>query len=350
MKSGKVSSSGDMLRFILISFLGWRVLLELIARFTPQYLTKQTMFLGPIPWANFDGVHYLSIAERGYVQYEQAFFPLYPVLIRFIGRLFHQDFVLAAMLISHLSFIGSLIFLWKLIPLIPSLPKDKIPSIQKWTIVFTLAFPTSYYFASVYTESLFLFLILPSFYFFQKKRYVFYGIGASITSGVRLVGSFLLVPVGLFAYMTYLWKQYGDPLLFMHVQPAFGANRSGSELVILPQVLWRYLKIFIKVPARQYDWWIALFELFCFILSLLLLWIAWRRKYPRAWVYFSLASIIVPTLTGTLSSMPRYVLVAFPLYIVLAQMPKALKIGIFIVSVYLLIIGTLLFTHGYWIA
>src|SRR3989338_7634876 len=101
MKSGKVSSSGDMLRFILISFLGWRVLLELIARFTPQYLTKQTMFLGPIPWANFDGVHYLSIAERGYVQYEQAFFPLYPVLVRSIARTLHITYITAGEFISN---------------------------------------------------------------------------------------------------------------------------------------------------------------------------------------------------------------------------------------------------------
>ena len=215
-----------MFSFILISFLGWRVFIEIIAQLNVPFLAQQTTFLGPIPWANFDGVHYLSIAERGYAQYEQAFFPLYPIIIGFVARLFHNDFVLAGMLISHVSFIASLIFLWKLIPLIPSVPKDKILTVQKGAILFTLAFPTSYYFASIYTESLFMLLILSSFYFLYKKNYVVYAIGAAVASGVRLVGSFLLVPVGLFAYMLYLWRQYGDPLLFMHGQPAFGANRS----------------------------------------------------------------------------------------------------------------------------
>ncbi|MCR4263093.1 MAG: hypothetical protein NUV98_00035, partial [Candidatus Roizmanbacteria bacterium] len=76
----------------------------------------------------------------------------------------------------------------------------------------------------------------------------------------------------------------------------------------------------------------------------------WRKNYPRPWIYFSLASIVLPTLTGTLSSMPRYVLVAFPVFMVLSQLPKTLKIGVFVVSLILLIICTLLFTHGYWIA
>ena len=138
-----------MFSFILISFLGWRVFIEIIAQLNVPFLAQQTTFLGPIPWANFDGVHYLSIAERGYAQYEQAFFPLYPIIIGFVARLFHNDFVLAGMLISHVSFIASLIFLWKLIPLIPSVPKDKILTVQKGAILFTLAFPTSYYFASI---------------------------------------------------------------------------------------------------------------------------------------------------------------------------------------------------------
>ena len=41
--------------------------------------------------ANFDGIYYISIARHGYSQYEQAFFPLYPMLIKFLTPLFLQD-------------------------------------------------------------------------------------------------------------------------------------------------------------------------------------------------------------------------------------------------------------------
>ncbi|MCX6732101.1 MAG: hypothetical protein NTV98_01000 [Candidatus Roizmanbacteria bacterium] len=35
-------------------------------------------------FASFDGVHYLLIARQGYSQWEQAFFPLYPLFIRIL--------------------------------------------------------------------------------------------------------------------------------------------------------------------------------------------------------------------------------------------------------------------------
>lgn len=354
MKSLYQSSNREMIRFILVSFLGWRIFIEIIARVQVPFLPIQQTFFGPVPWANFDGVHYIGIAERGYVQYEQAFFPLYSVLIRAISRLFSIDFAISGMIISNVAFLGSLFVLWKLVSYIPSLPKKSVRDIQQWTILFILAFPTSYYFASVYTESLSFFLILISFYFLQTKRFVFYGISAAVASGVRLVGSFLLVPVGLVGYMAYLWKQHGDPLLFMHVQPAFGANRSGDELIILPEVYYRYSAIFFRALMRWDPWAyvqaIALLEFVMFNAVLILLWVAWKRKYPAFWVYFSAASLILPTLTGTLSSMPRYVLVAFPLFIVLAQLPITWRRYAFAVCIVLLIMCTYLFTHGYWIA
>ena len=39
-------------------------------------------------WANFDGEHYLSIANIGYKGLEQAFFPIYPILINFFSKAF----------------------------------------------------------------------------------------------------------------------------------------------------------------------------------------------------------------------------------------------------------------------
>jgi len=36
-------------------------------------------------WANFDGAHYINIARDGYHQFDQAFFPLYPLMIRALG-------------------------------------------------------------------------------------------------------------------------------------------------------------------------------------------------------------------------------------------------------------------------
>ncbi|HKZ34423.1 MAG TPA: hypothetical protein VJ179_00950, partial [Patescibacteria group bacterium] len=90
------------LKFVVLSFLVWRASLFLIAWLASSFLPLRDGFLGcgtvhyrlnPIlcSQANFDGVPYLMIAERGYGAYQQAFFPLYPLLVRNLSFIFDGD-------------------------------------------------------------------------------------------------------------------------------------------------------------------------------------------------------------------------------------------------------------------
>ena len=328
--------------FIILMFVIWRVSLEFWRWVGERYLIAREGFLGQVVWANFDGVHYLSIAEKGYFQFEQAFFPFYPLLIKWTAALLGNNYLLAGLLISHVSFLVALILLSYI------LRKHKFSEgVIFWTILFLLLFPTAFYFVSVYTESMFFLLILLSFYALTINNKWLYIVSSSLASATRLVGVFLLVPVGLLAYMWYLRRSTGDPLFFVHAQPAFGANRSGGEIVLLPQVLWRYLKIFTSVSVYNYDLWIAVLELTSLLLVVFLLWIAWRRNVPKSWVLFSVFSVLVPTMSGTLSSMPRYILTAFPIYIALALYKKLPKILIASVFYTLQSVLVILFTRGY---
>jgi len=143
------------------------------------------------PWANFDGVRYLSIAGRGYIS-EAAFFPLYPILIRFFSGIFGTGatfgFIqfISGLLISNIFFLLSLIIFYKLIRL------DFSKKIAKKTILKLLIFPTSFFFASIYSESLFLFLTLLSFYFARKGKWISASISAFFLSVTRLVGVLIL--------------------------------------------------------------------------------------------------------------------------------------------------------------
>lgn len=335
--------------FIVSAFAVWKMQLAVIARLAQIYVPARTGFLGPTPWSNFDGVHYLSIAERGYVQFEQAFFPLYPLLIGYLARTLNIAYVTAGEFISNICFLLVLGIFWKILMTLFNKRKDRF-TLAAWSLMFMLFFPTSFYFAGVYTESIFMAFVLVAIYSLLKKRFVLYGISAALASGTRLIGAFFLVPIGLFAYMGYLYKSNGDPLLFIHAQPAFGANRTGGDIVILPQVFWRYAKIFYTVPPNHYDYWIALLEVVMLFYAFGMLWYAWKKDLPRRWIYFSLAAVIVPTLTGTLSSVPRYILVAIPMYIAFALLPKRLRVVLFIVNYALFILLTVLFTRGYWVA
>src|SRR3990167_1225203 len=67
-------------------------------------------------WGGFDGIHYLTIAESGYIaDYTQAFFPMYPQLIRWFYLNFHLNSLIAGLVVSHLSLLIAIPLLWKLL-------------------------------------------------------------------------------------------------------------------------------------------------------------------------------------------------------------------------------------------
>ena len=325
----------------------------------------------PIWWslANFDGVHYIGIATKGYfAQFTQAFFPLYPTLIGWVNQVFNNP-IFSGYLISHVSFGVFLYLLYKLIRL------DHPSHVVAHTIIFYLLFPTSFFFAALYTESFFMAVIIGAFFAARKKRWLLAGILGAVASATRLVGILLLPALlielwqqqklkksffpalkislsalGLLGYMHYLAKNFSDALYFIHAQPVFGAQRSADKLILLYQVFWRYTKMIFTVEPKSLLYYTVSQE---FILSLafLFLMIISYKKTRLSYAVFATLAYIVPTLTGTLSSMPRYVLVMFPAFIVLGQIRnKALRVTLYALSAALLAINLSLFTGGYWVS
>ena len=359
---------------IILFFLIWRISLFLIAAVSPSVIPQfgdrfpywqERLVASGFPhfiWSfgNFDGVHYLGIAKDAYAyQFTQAFFPLYPILIK-LGSIFtFGNLLISALLISNVAFLFGLIIFNKLI----SQVYDQ--KIAFWSSVFLLTFPTSFFFGSVYTEGLFFLMIISSFYLIEKNKILAASIIGSFASATRLIGLFLtpaflvsqpkrnilpplLVPLGFLAYVIYLQLEFNNPLYFLTSQSIFGQERSTTEIVLLPQVFWRYFKILVTTNGLPF--FNAASELFSTIFALLMLLVGYK-KVKASWLVFSFLAIIIPTLTGTLASMPRYILIAFPIYISLALvLSQPLKIIFVAVSTILLVITTMLFAQGYWVA
>jgi hypothetical protein len=370
------------MKYILPIYLIWRSVLFIAADIGAFFLIRQPNFLGREfednfgyilwQWANFDGAHYLWIANYSYRQFENAFFPGYPGLIKVIS-VFLPDSLLVGFLISNFALLISLYYLYKLFLLDYSLQTTLK------AIVLLLCFPAAFFLGAVYSESLFLCLAVTSFYFARKHQFVLASALGIAASSVRLVGVILVpallviwyydlyrhrktktsllnilpitcIPLGLALVMLLNYVFSADPLGFFHVQNAFGANRSGSGLILLPQVLFRYLKIF-STSSLNYNLFIAAQEFLLTIGSLgVLLW--WWKKIRLEYLLFSLCVIIIPTLTGTLSSMPRYILAAFPLCVVCADLCKNNKVffGLLLVLGLFEIINIALFTSGFWVS
>jgi hypothetical protein len=75
---------------------------------------------------------------------------------------------------------------------------------------------------------------------------------------------------------------------------------------------------------------------------------AFKKIKFSYWIYITLA-VLLPTLTGTLSSMPRYALLAFPLLPLVARFNKASRY-IIIAQVLIGAVLLALFIRGYWVA
>ena len=358
----------------IIPYLGFFPFKELLVEYyLPSWLSA---------FANFDGIHYLLIAKQGYSQWEQAFFPVYPLFIHFFSFIIPHPLI-AALVISNGSLLIGLIFFQKL------LKGWGIKTLSP--IMFLLSFPTAFFFGVVYTEGLFFMFFILSLYFLHRKQYWLAGLFAALSSCTRLIGVFLIVPfffhfiaennkilniykfkiknfkfvlfspfLGLISYMVYLYKTTGDPLFFFNSQPIFGAHRS-THFILLPQVYYSYVKILLTA-AHDFQWYLSFFEMGVFslifiILILDLLSILKNISKPTAHTLsllglniFSFINLVLPTLTGTFSSIPRYTLFSFSLFIFLGRIQSnALKILIAILLGIVQIILFGFFIQGYFI-
>lgn len=369
--------------FLLKSYAIWRIALLILLFIALRFIPLQNNFLGggktnylqnPLLWSgvNFDGEHYLAIAREGYKPLTYFFFPVYPLLVRTLGNVFRADFsgmAMTGILISHIAFLLGLIGLWKY------MEKDYTREVIKRTILLILIFPTSFFFVSFYTESLFFAVTIWAFYFAKKEKWLYAALLGGIASATRVIGALvtpaffvkiakekkymkmvylLLIPAGILIYMYYLKITTGDALNFLNTVSIFGSQRS-SHLVILPQVFYRY--VFKILPGLNYGYLPGVFstylEFIAAVLFLILSVVAfWKLKIEES-IYLALG-YLVPTLAGSFSSMTRYVLVLFPGFILMSlyivKLPKLAQFFIVGLSILGLSVGYSLFITGIWVA
>lgn len=379
----------DFLNIVGI-FLLWRLYLLVVSmsaiNFVPMGYSDRFLgggstnyFLAPyvFGWANFDGEHYLSIAIIGYKGLEQAFFPVYPKIIGFLTSSFNDTFftlqlsgVLIGLILSNLFLLLAIIILWDLIK------TDYSKNIAYLTIVLLLVFPTSFYFVSLYNESLFLFLTVSSFYAAKRGNWWVAGILGGVASATRVFGillfpalllqlqsfgsSFkrglwlLLIPTGLLAYMIYLWISVNDPIAFFHLQSTVGEQRA-SGLTLLPRTFFRYLNMLSTVSIYNPIYQTLVLEFVSGIAFLVLpIYGYFKKKMSIAYTFYALTGFFVASAQGSFSSVPRYVLVLFPSFLVLAiiisKQRKVIQYLVILFSSILLCLETMLFLRGYWVA
>jgi Mannosyltransferase (PIG-V) len=333
----------------------------------PFYWQTPDVPLGTLNiWARWDGAWYSSIAADGYTtDASTAFFPLYPLLMRSFGELFGGPLSLGALslwgvLISLAALPFALYFVYRI-------AEDSFgEQTAKRTILLLCFFPTTFFFNAAYTESLFLALSAACLWAVRVRKDLLLGCAlAGFATATRNVGIFLMVPLvyewarggmwrgsygwwgglgclalapsGLLWYAAYLWVRSGDPFLFYSAQGYWSREATDPWTFVTSIFVEAYegLRDLLgpRPPADSLlgdlmgrlndatDIYNLMFLLFALTLLLLGL-----RVLPLSLSAYAFLLVVPAVFFGKpdtpLMGFPRYVLVAFPLFITLAILLK----------------------------
>jgi hypothetical protein len=288
-------------------------------------------------WGAWDSVYYLRLAAEGFAGVEPLmykFSPLYPALIRLIQAV-AQDYVVSAVLVSNACLIASAVLLYRLVR--PRYGED----IAKRAVMFLFVFPGSFYLSAILSESLFLVLLLAAFLSSNAGNMRGAGMSGFLLSLTRVIGvlavfplaweyvrgrrdrgwgfirgalPLLLMPLGLAAYLAYIWLLTGNPLGYFSIQQGYWGTYNSNPIEVL------YRELFDGYFLRSLNSLIA-------ILTLAVVAAAYRRL-GLSYVVLSLLMVLFPLATGNINMIlhaTRYATVAFPAYIALALLIRGGK-------------------------
>ena len=299
-------------------------------------------------WARWDSDFFLRIAQNGYDRTSAAFHPLYPALIAGLGRIFFGHYVLAGVVISLLCCLGSFILLHRL-----AMERLDVEGARR-TVLYLAVFPMALFLQAVYSESLFLLLVLAAFTLAERDRFAAAGLVAGLAILTRVTGLALLPALALLAwrhrerpralagialavpvaavYPLVLWQQVGDPWAFSDAQDRWHRHfsRAGPFGGIWDGLVagWRGAEQFVAGHGTHVTGASPMHAaaenvqaLAFLVLFLALTVVAWRR-FGAPYGLFAAVSLAIPLTYPSsrwpLLSLPRFGLVIFPLFLALA--------------------------------
>lgn len=136
------------------------------------------------PWQRWDGQWFLRIAQGGYYPDDAsaAFLPAYPWLVRAVAPLFLGDMLFAACAVSWACFAGALALLPELLDAEIGVDDARL------AMVLLVTFPTAFFFHAAYTESLFFLMTVVAFVAARRKLWVVAGAAALVATLTRWTG------------------------------------------------------------------------------------------------------------------------------------------------------------------
>jgi hypothetical protein len=362
----------------LAIFLGSRLVMVIAIQFAIRFVPRSSgdgLWNAGIGWFDnllrWDSGWYLSIVQRGYVRsladpdsHAAAFYPLYPLTVKAM-TLIGVNVYFALLIVANLAAVVAALMLFQLVR------EQYDEQTGLLAVGFLGLFPTSLFLSAGYTESMALAFALGCFLLLRRQHLVAAALCAGLALATRSTGIVLLPVVlwevwnihkgkvgkllghglicgllaasGLILYASYLWIAVGDPLRFV-IAESYWHNGMG-----LGERLWRALTLQPLLGTFSEGAWFfvgvgGILVMFC-------------RRIGLTQSMYGFAVLLLPYLTlaggsAGFNSMPRYVLLAFPLYTILATFCRDrlwLTILLIGVSAAGLAVYTARFSQWYWV-
>lgn len=287
---------------------------------------------------SWDGVWYMRIVRNGYptsvrpnVTYfvedaRAAFFPTYPMLVRFMDRILPGSDTLAALFTNFV--LGAVAVF-----LIGLLARELFDvQVAERTMILVAIFPGSFVLSFAYTEALLLCVGAACMWFLLRRQWWLAGIFAAIGTATRpngialiaacAVAAFIairrdrdwsslaapvLAPLGFLGFMAFLGAHTGERGVWFRVQTeawgegtsfGFTAIRRTFEAVTQP----------LTSPTNT-------ITAVSVLTLVLLLWFLRKHPLPAFMVAYVAVVILLMLLPETVTARPRFVFTAFPLFI-----------------------------------
>jgi Mannosyltransferase (PIG-V) len=345
----------------------------------PSTITWSTLFTH---WLGWDGSLYAAIARIGYTQlWTAGLSPLLPLLEHVVWSVTGLDPAIAGVLIANVAGLGAFAMFRVLVE------REWDGERARRALIYLAIFPTAFFLAVPYTESLFLLFSVSAFLALRRSRWIAAGVFTGLAILTRSTGIVLVVPllvefarrywpqpswklpapralatlVGALlvpgiaqgGQMLFLAARFGTPFAMSKAQSQIWGKSVGIPLIGFARAAGALLRDGTNPGFFQVH---ILLDMAFTLLAIVLTVATWRRL-PLSYVLYAWAVLFVIVATPNhnwyaLSSNMRYMLASFPLFMVLAQWGKDRRVDLIIVaaSLPLLTLFMLIFVMAGWVA
>jgi hypothetical protein len=304
-------------------------------------------------FATWDAAHYLYLSEVGYAPGVPAcaFYPLWPLLMRWTAPLFGGSHLWSGLILANaLSAIAFVLFH-------RVAAKRFGEKTASWALILLVVYPGSLFFQFIYSEALFFLLLMVLWWALEGKLYAWAWFAACLLPLSRAVGVFCILPIawhllsthpvstqgkgpgtssageephrdsprwtnlryypllaapllGWAVYLASMRAWTGDAFWGFKAQKFWGVH-SVWNIINVPKFLFSFV-----TPLVFHEFRGSLLDRLMFMLLIYTLPVIWRlEKNLLPWVYFL---GILPAMSGEFTSYTRFASTVFPMFLGLA--------------------------------